>query len=422
MGVIVKTIPKVFKSGSKHRYRRINQTSGEYGGISDYTYNDTFLGVENPDWKEQTAKNEDATTIMFGDRRSSRSWFFQGEEWWYHKYPGPTSIEWQDTKAYGFPSNFHTFDAGTLSYTEADNEAKKQYVSKVRDMQTSFNGSTFMAEGLQTLRLIKNPAQALRGGVQRFQNRIRKYPNRREWPKISLKERRRILADTWLEYSFGWRPLINDLDDAMRTLADSQYAIEPNVTKLFGYGEVKQRVPAFSGQRSLGSTYPKAVISYRCEAFASVKYIGVWDFNTYALDAQRTGFTPDNWGLAAWEIVPWSFLIDYFTNIGDIISALTLYRNAEMWTAKTVRREIRFIPESVDIQNTPNSANLTVSRGFTTLRKSPIAVKSVERHPWTGLGLIPTAEFSLPGSGTQWLNIASLLASQDHARNAWLTG
>jgi hypothetical protein len=47
------------------------------------------------------------------------------------------------------------------------------------------------------------------------------------------------------------------------------------------------------------------------------------------------GFNPQNFIPAAWELLPWSFLADYFTNIGDILTASIVSTKHLAYTNRT---------------------------------------------------------------------------------------
>lgn len=416
---IFKTNPRTHNTSTEHKLIKISGAELPTYYPSSITLTDTFEGVKNPRWKYQVRKGLNATTEMSGIRFPTRPWYFYGEEFWNWNNGGKPKYTGSKTTKSRFVFPFTGLVPGTISLTSADNEAKSMYVKKVRDFQTTFGGSVFAAELLQTIRLIKNPASALRGKVFNFEKGLRRVTLRRSFKRLPKKDKIKILADTWLEYSFGWSPLINDVDDALKAVADAQYATDPELFKTFGYGEDNEVI--LRGVVSLGATQPIAEIRYRLEKRASVKYLGAWDFSTYALTNQRTGFDMSNWGLAAWEIVPWSFLIDYFSNIGDIISALTLARSGERWTSRTTRQEYRYVAES----STKNLSNLysngSVVASTWVLRTPDQSHIYVTRKDHTGRSLVPSVEFSLPGSNRRWLNITALLASRDWAKSAFLT-
>lgn len=55
--------------------------------------------------------------------------------------------------------------------------------------------------------------------------------------------------------------------------------------------------------------------------------------------AQILGITPENIVPALYEVLPWSWLLDYFTNTGDIINAACISQ-----------KSVRYVVESVKLQ------------------------------------------------------------------------
>ena len=147
---------------------------------------------------------------------------------------------------------------------------------------------------------------------------------------------------------------------------------------------------------------------------AFVKYTGMVNCKTYGspVDAlEPFGFTIDSWAPTAWELLPWSFLIDYFTNIGDVISAGTVSRSSLAWSRRT---QVTY--QIVDMVARGNEAKCKAWLGSYFLSAEMPDVRGryvrrrVLREPTTSLG-IPTLSFEIPGLPTQWANMTALFAS-----------
>jgi len=130
--------------------------------------------------------------------------------------------------------------------------------------------------------------------------------------------RSKSLASNWLELQYGWKPLLSDVDASMRILADY-------LTKARNFQEV--RGSAFVGKETsypkfgplattphVGHEYDRRLYSVRFGVRYKV------DSPTYNLLSQF-GFTnPIN---LAWEILPYSFVVDWFLPIGPYLESMS---------------------------------------------------------------------------------------------------
>jgi hypothetical protein len=131
---------------------------------------------------------------------------------------------------------------------------------------------------------------------------------------------------------------------------------------------------------------------------------------------EKLGFSPDQWIPTLWELVPYSFVLDYFANIGDILYAANFPRSLIPWIMKTtvVESTSKFVDCSplwrhADQSGSNANATWTISRKLRSMGAASSFVKRVYRAPYQG-SIIPDLEFSIPSSSTQWLNLAALFA------------
>jgi len=231
--------------------------------------------------------------------------------------------------------------------------------------------------------------------------------------KGTPRTKKRYLRDTWLEWSFGVQPLISDIKsgyDALSSLNEdvNEYASgigrRTNVTQTeqFGQGDViSSNVLSWTFQDRKSQDY-----SVRYFGKVNVKTNpGGWRFASDTFGFRWAEFVP-----TVWELIPYSFLVDYFTNIGDIITAYSTCSSALKWVARTEREEL-FV-EYVGFK--PNKLVLTQYQIREELFRPPTfrrSAKTVLRSTYVG-SLIPQLEISLPGYGLKWLNMAALAKSR----------
>jgi len=119
-------------------------------------------------------------------------------------------------------------------------------------------------------------------------------------------------ASAWAEGRYGWRPLLFDLQDlqkAVERFNSTNDFFRARSEQKRSWTDIHTQDGGHSG--ALSWTYVrkrKWEVSYRGFAFTNVK-------------PPSFGFNPVK---TAWELLPWSFVIDWFINIGlwiDVISA-----------------------------------------------------------------------------------------------------
>jgi len=138
--------------------------------------------------------------------------------------------------------------------------------------------------------------------------------------------RTKSLASNWLELQYGWKPLLSDIEGTLQAIptltnvgsfvrsvrssasALKEYSVDfPPGNGLIGFSN--------SGKTTfLNQTKTKFVIRYR-------------ESNPGLAFAAQTGFTnPLN---LAWEILPFSFVADWFLPIGPYLESLTAFQGLE---------------------------------------------------------------------------------------------
>lgn len=131
-----------------------------------------------------------------------------------------------------------------------------------------------------------------------------------------------LVTGKWLEYSYGWMPLVNSVYDAFETLSREQTS------------EVR-RIVARSGRRRETSrirmTWGNAYGEYPAqeEMINSDRLVLCYDFDLRDTN-KLWDWTSLNPATIAWELLPFSFVADWFVSVGDSLRQLEnwwLYRN-----------------------------------------------------------------------------------------------
>lgn len=370
-------------------------------------------GVDNIKWQSQVRAGVSATTPFTATRSWSSS--TPGDvtcEWRWSGVGDPVSFDrWTGnlyrTKANGTLLSFPSVTG--IDATSANNQA---LTALYRNLSKQFLGTQsmiFFGELGETVHMLKHPLSSLQKGFSEhfgaLSKRIRGVNKRRPSKLLD------IVKGTWLEYSFGWTPLAMDVKDILLTI-QSKKVRQPTVVG-WGSSQSSQMSPVIS----TGAHYACIKYSIRDMSYVEVRYkVGLKDDCEYNFDADgwldRFGITVDQFVPTLWELTPWSFFVDYFANIGNILDAIAARRFAPAWSVKTVRTlATTEVFGSLD----EGSSRYLLRMGnpaFVSLKGDPgtlklAASKIVRTADMPG---IPTLEFSIPGSGQwrRWTNMAAL--------------
>lgn len=144
------------------------------------------------------------------------------------------------------------------------------------------------------------------------------------------------LADNWLAFQYGWKPLLQDIQGSMESLAQLNLAqTQTWSVKSSASSELNGEVPLYqnvaSGNRTGSQSYTsRSTVRY------GIRYR--YDNHLTTFLAQ-TGFTnPIN---LAWEVLPYSFVVDWFLPIGPYLESFSAWDGLEFvdgW--KSVMHEV----------------------------------------------------------------------------------
>lgn len=135
------------------------------------------------------------------------------------------------------------------------------------------------------------------------------------------------IASGWLELWFGWVPLVGDIGNAIRVLESP-------------IKSTRIRAQA-SGSISWGS-YPVGTNMRRysvAETYYEQLLADVYVSNPNLRLASQMGFI--NPASVAWELVPFSFVVDWFVNVGDVISSMSDFAGLTLVNPATTQKTDR---------------------------------------------------------------------------------
>lgn len=122
------------------------------------------------------------------------------------------------------------------------------------------------------------------------------------------------VASAWMEYSYGWRPLLGDIDSAAKYLA------EKHVRGYYPVQEVSRAHRVRATKYTKEGSNPIFGIREWTSSHSRFTYELYPDWARRPSTLNELGFT-DPYSLA-WELLPLSFVTDWFVNVGQVLQSL----------------------------------------------------------------------------------------------------
>jgi hypothetical protein len=375
-------------------------------GFDQLVENSVIRGDNIKDWRRVISAGGNATTDLIGVRfkiGQVKSSFTARQD-----YPTLGGI-WAQAKVEGYPFLMNTSPTfNQVSLITANNGALVRFYQHLASVNSKFKGLVFAGELRETLNAIRHPARALRNGVGSYLTFLKRGGRKPPSQRLSF------VRKTWLEYAFGWRPLISDIDKAIDAFyrSKSARAIFEMVSGDFADDYVASSFDLFTVN---GANYHIHFYNRQAQQ-AHVKIRGITSsFGRGSLNSHSYGFNPVEFVPTVWELIPYSFLVDYFTNIGDIIQSWS-YRFIETnWTSRTIRftssTEV-VDPKAASFDDIPGS----IPSFSGTIGPSKVEVSTVNRQRTYVLEL-PQFQLQCPGMDARWVNILALTANLTSTRN-----
>lgn len=392
-------------------YNDFHQVSGAASLTWEYTYSpasydvlsvDSRSGKSNPSWKRDIAAGRNATTTFTGVKQEYSVVPAHLQAFGSTTSSGPSGYrKMAKDYSYGITAIPNLPDLSLLA--DARWQAQTRFYKELQRTMTLFEGGVFLGELRETLHMIRNPAKSLRERLGIFINAAKK--RRRGSPAAKKK----VLADLWLEHAFGWAPLLNDLDTARQYHRKRTKQLAQELIRIKAYGKAEK--VSFGNEGNISGSFQlftyrrnveKATVYY--SGAVSSRALGSTIINRSAMGLSARSFVP-----TLWEILPWSFAIDYFTNIGDVLTAWSNQTADLAWGSQTERRESLIEGQGASWKPAAGIVRMfdsSLSVGACLVRHKGVGRKSITYVP------VPSIRFEIPGFGRKWLNLAALVAAR----------
>lgn len=311
-----------------------------------YTFPQSLDGWKNSQWREQVVRGVQAGTPASGTFETYEATGNCKFRWIQPNRVGGGFYGKQEKfwLATGFPP-YTLLGGGAASLSEANNKALTKLYQKIQSKTQAMSVGVSVGEYAETARMMRDPLEALKAGIYRYLDDVKrqvKAVKRGRTPqqrRAAVTHISQIVAGAWLAESFGWGPLVRDIDSGFESLTmiaqrefEREYSICEAYGRSVGAGNFANQSLVGLGAEASASWWRTRVIEVRYIARVS---LGVRDYRTAVMESW--GVTFNNFLPTVWELIPYSFLIDNVSNAGDIINAACTKTSNIDWIVKTTR-------------------------------------------------------------------------------------
>jgi len=303
-------------------------------------------------------------------------------------------------RAWGtIPLNKATFSVSTL----ADNQAKTAFVTKASNFISAVQGGTVLGELRETIEMFRKPCMGFKHLTQAYLAGLKK--SRPGFKRANRQRKERAIAEQYLEYTFGVKPLLSDIKSAGAALSD--IVNQRNSKYCVGFGLDEVTVLKGSNINFMPALVGSFNVLFDRKVKSRVKYYGAVEMdlgNPGQFSLDKLGLNWPNFLPTVWELIPWSFIVDYFANVGNIVQAVSFPTSRLRWWGNTVVGKQTTESTTFGFVDFSHNPRLTVSN--LSLGKTTIVQTSITRR--SSPSLVPSLGFHIPTGVGQWTNMLAL--------------
>jgi len=252
----------------------------------------------------------------------------------------------------------------------------------------SAQGLVIAAEMQKTLETLKHPLKASFVALRNVPKILRN-KNSRSIPLGQLKNAASGASNQYLTWFYGLRTIMFDIEDIQQALSKK---ISDRVT---GRGFQDDSTFSIDVVNCFSSQPFQADLTFRYDESVEFRAGALVQLDAVPSTADNLGFSLRKIPEAAWELLPWSFVVDWFVNVGDSIGALQaamLNKFLAQWMTR--KRTLVFTNTVSNFAFLPAYTNWIVNQPC--VDTETVIVEMYDRFPVNlGKFVLPTFQLSL---------------------------
>lgn len=300
-------------------------TDGFLTATNDAT--DVKIGTNNPTWESLVAQGLEAGSAYerYKYRKVLKSPFVSWK-WSYKEYDPNLKLR---PASYTITGPLAAIEAigicpntpPIVDLSRLQQEARLAFLLKVRETVSPFKALPFLGELKETVGMLRHPLAGIAKHTRAYERALRRSPQ-------LLKKRVGIvsdgLTDLYLQWTYGVSPLLGDMESiaeaAKKLVSTDPRNIPVSVTRrseTLGLYQEPRVKDYYLGAKFVSSCskYTKVRVQIKGAVRADVSH-PLQGNALPTLGIRLSEFVP-----TVWELLPYSFLVDYVTNVGDLLGA-----------------------------------------------------------------------------------------------------
>jgi hypothetical protein len=411
MNPLNKAEPFTFcRSGTYSVQDNLNgNSSGSVGSSVLWSGTSTVTGYANPGWRDQVKQGINATTTFIGV-----------------KYSG--SCTWASYQAQGVLSGFHSikqevYGNSIFNYpiypstgvvpsstvTDVTNRCIRKFIQEANQALSSDNLTGRSIKHLShDLHAITHPMNDLRTKISSYLSTLEKAS---KGVNKKSKSWLRVIRNEYLQFTFGTAPFVDDITSILVDASHKRFPSVPINASASGRYAVSNGTATWSSLSNFTLGFFQS--QYNVTSVYSVRMKGAIRTNS-GMDGkigliQSQRLLPQDWLPTAFSILPYAWMVDYFTNIGDIIDGLSFPWSYLAWGCVNTKavNTVTYSDPTISF-NTNGASPWTGQSAQGNGGSAEFRYEQVTRNILTPSDLLPRFELKVPTSPKQWLNMMAV--------------